>query len=216
MTRKIIKMCDPKDCMVIGIGRSPTPLIATLQNLHSNYASSIPLSNFRYNESNPLSKEDSQKLFLHFSNFLPNETVRNGRKLMIIDYSLSGASIESAKDYFLKYYSHQKGPQTGAMPVVESTAIATSAFNSGARRLRADQVIIIPTDSDLAHHFVDGKFDACAEYGKFTVTVDPLPSLLEKNPLFLNYKKKLKKQLSISACSIPTVLRMKRGGKIVE
>ena len=49
ISKQIMEDCPPKSCVVIGVGRSPSPILAFLEQYEEGYAHPLPLSNFRHN-----------------------------------------------------------------------------------------------------------------------------------------------------------------------
>ena len=200
VSKEIKKICNPDDCILIGIGRSPTPLIAHLQNKYHDYAWSMPLSNFRYSDKEPIKEKDYEKLFSHFSHFLPNLRAVHKRRIMLLDYTLSGLSLESTKLYVTKFYKQLGKNAISPAPSIQSLALAAEGFNSPNRRSRVDQVIVVSTDSQLEKGFMKQEFDSCAPYGKFDITVDPLPWVHIENPSYGTFKASLKHYSRVGVC----------------
>ena len=44
VTLEILKRCPPSECLYVGIGRSPTPIISFLQNVPHAIAVTVPFS----------------------------------------------------------------------------------------------------------------------------------------------------------------------------
>src|SRR5580704_10283981 len=97
--------CPKKTCVVIGIGRSPTPIIAYLQAHDQTSALNLPLSDFK---KIGLSEDLERRLFDHFDKFLDPQTYLLGKdKIIVLDFALRGHSIISAAYYIRKYLDQQ-------------------------------------------------------------------------------------------------------------
>jgi hypothetical protein len=113
VTAKILEYCPPQDCVVVGIGRSPTPFTAVIEAIN-NDVMLIPLSNFRYalihddstDEYIPfLNKKERDRLYDHFDKYIINDQKLAGRKVKLLDFSISGRSIFGAQTYIDNYFT---------------------------------------------------------------------------------------------------------------
>ena len=97
--------CAPPDCIIIALGRSPTPVFDYLQFRYPGSVVGLPLSGFRYSQSNPdeqLTKLEENKLFAHFDSVF-EEKLTSAKRVVIMDYSISGQSALSSTEYIEKY-----------------------------------------------------------------------------------------------------------------
>lgn len=107
------------DFQIIGIGQSPSWLIASLQAQRKDYAFNLPLSNFRplvrINDAvinsdikfplpQILTREEELRLYDQFDKFIPP----SDKPLLLIDYSTTGATLVSVY-YFLAKYLQELG-----------------------------------------------------------------------------------------------------------
>jgi hypothetical protein len=197
------KICPPQDCAVIGLGRSPTPFMAALQAQHADYAWNMPLSNFRYDVAGlkPLKPEIEQKLFQHFERFLPPTHELKGRNLLVIDYSMSGDSIASAKKYLDKYFAARSSTSNEGEPPAEVQALAfvkDDPRNNKYWDESLNQFILLNPQGELAHLIVKQKFDTYAQYGSFDVQRQDSPQVNKTGyyPIIIEEFKKLRARLS--------------------
>lgn len=113
LSKKVLSLFPRDKYLILGIGRSPTPLQAYFDVTEPGYFSTLPLSNFNHyhpgNEEHAdpslweLTVADKQKLFRHFDKFIPSEKSLAGRTLVTIDYSNQGSSVISSNQYISKY-----------------------------------------------------------------------------------------------------------------
>ncbi len=110
----ILKACPPEDCVPIGLGRSPSSVMAALSIL-SDDIYGLPLSNFRYNlkengalPHRHLPEKYEERFSKHLKRFLPTQDVLKGRRVLLIDYSLGGSSLFSAETYIRTYFNKIK------------------------------------------------------------------------------------------------------------
>lgn len=111
--KNILKSFPKDEYAYIGVGRSPTPVIAYLQTESNVLAKNLPLSDFRFNIPRlsgrpylPLKDFEIIDLFKHFDQFLPNQVEMNGKtKMLLIDFIFTGSTLVSAAvhvDMYLK------------------------------------------------------------------------------------------------------------------
>ncbi len=91
----------------VGIGRSPTPIIAYFQSISNELATNFPISNFRYHPSSragELTENNEKYLNRYFRDklgFLSGQE----KEIVFIDFSVSGQSLISLKYYYDKFQS---------------------------------------------------------------------------------------------------------------
>jgi hypothetical protein len=92
----ILNRFKDKNVLFVGVGRSPAPIIAYLQlMLGRNSAFNFPFSRNYSLHKTELSKFDSQ-INSHFQKYFTLERLKDDRTLVLIDYTLSGMSIDTA------------------------------------------------------------------------------------------------------------------------
>lgn len=118
LCQQIIHYFPPDQYFYIGIGRSPSAIIAWLQaNYGNSAATQIPLSGFHLcpaddeghiREPQFPSEDAAAKLFHHFDNYLRAE-VASDRRWLVIDVVMSGNSLKSAAYALTEYlYAHDQ------------------------------------------------------------------------------------------------------------
>ncbi|MFL5813036.1 MAG: hypothetical protein ACJ763_05615 [Bdellovibrionia bacterium] len=105
---EIAKLHPPEESYYIGIGGSPTPVIALMQEAGLS-AANVPAS--RSGALVGVAKNNAQyheNLFRHLDQFIPKPEVLGNRKLVVMDFTYSGASLMNFKDA-LEYYFKERG-----------------------------------------------------------------------------------------------------------
>jgi hypothetical protein len=103
---------DPKFHIFIGIGRSPTPIIAFMQAASQDVVSiNLPLKNIRGFKLGGVNRLERPQMFnaaaierldQHFDHFLPQDL--QNKKIIVIDYADTGASLDIASQEIRRYY----------------------------------------------------------------------------------------------------------------
>ena len=120
---KLLSRYAKSECLFIGIGRSPTPIIGYFQETRSAFAMNLPLSRFRNRPGNKvrcsnkvqsaryqaLNAAELKALYLHFDRFfLFNSRAWSSKRWLLIDFSQTGDTLVSAFDYLSAYLRHRK------------------------------------------------------------------------------------------------------------
>jgi pyrimidine operon attenuation protein/uracil phosphoribosyltransferase len=117
-------LCPMENCVVIGIGRSPTAIAAYLQLKHqklgmTSHVWNVPLTLFRHgitHENQKLNLEMETKLFSHFDIYFPSKVELKGRtKILLIDYAITGETLVAARDSIAKYLNSRYGHEAQAI-----------------------------------------------------------------------------------------------------
>ncbi len=144
---RVLERC-PQSCLVVGIGRSPTPVTVFIENYEPGRAINLPLSNFRhhpeadvifpepYNDANfadtfrPLTKTEESTVFQHVDEHLLKRLRPEHKEILLLDVSEVGASLFSAERYIRKFFQ-ARGIRIG----VRSFAFTTPFFRSRLREM---------------------------------------------------------------------------------
>jgi hypothetical protein len=172
----------------LGVGRSPTPIIAFLQNyLGHEHASNLPLSNFRAISQGkppsisddlwgtkgklyaPVTHDEELRLFRHFDIFFPKDPEIQNKKVLLIDYVTYGGSIIAAKQA-LRSYLKARG---------RNCKLEILVLSQRNRRLLIEEIekwahsklnfIEFKSDNKLVQRFFNEHYDSLAEYPTFIV-----------------------------------------------
>jgi hypothetical protein len=163
----IIRQYPPDRFHYVGIGQSPTPIIAILQNL-SLGATNVPLSDIETHMRRILDKRAPDKamkamLYEHFGRFLPADEKLGGRQILVMDVSGigGGEGISSAK-WALATYAHE----TSRAFSVRSLALSMSYIGPEFRPLIDDELSLQPFGRVKSKMF-GSLYKPYSQYGKF-------------------------------------------------
>jgi hypothetical protein len=182
VVERILTRYPPDRFIILGLGRSPTPLTAYLQasdleraisatsstrvaSLVGMLATStfnLPLSNFRYGRKEYPPLTDLKRLeilYSHFDRYIPESKYTESRNFLLIDFCQSGNSLMAASDYVTRYLRLRGREET-------VTPLCIQAFNRGGQ---AD-VVRISRDTFLYQAMMDQDYDYFSEFGKFDIT----------------------------------------------
>lgn len=108
LVTEITHRFPPDQYYYVGVGRSPTPIIALLQELGLD-ALNLPLTQLNSHAANvdrrfpagfePLKPREQERLFEHFERFLPTPQQLKGRRILLIDYTINGFGLRNARSY---------------------------------------------------------------------------------------------------------------------
>lgn len=204
----VLRECPPKDCVVIGIGRSPTPILAFLQDLHEekleNHAINIPLSSFRFSTLPiperyimPLDDSSEKKLFAHFDSLLTDSSRFAGKRVMLVDYTQSGESLFSAQKYFEKYFrSREVNVDVEPLALVHKNNRDRVTARAKSFDVQTKMLDISRFERFNANMRLE-RYDKLSEYKRYKVT-GPMPYWLDKpkrNKEYLSLKNSIMKRI---------------------
>lgn len=111
--KTILQRYSYKTHIFIGLGKSPTPIMAMMQAISSDVeVYNLPLSNMRgfkpggvnrYGKVQLYSIERLARLYEHFDHFLPQNLA--GKRLVVIDFADTGATLDLAVKAIRHYYA---------------------------------------------------------------------------------------------------------------
>lgn len=206
LAEKIKSACPPEECLVVGIGRSPTPVTTLLKMERDHYAWTVPLSSFRYGIGpfKPALQDDQKMvLFEHFDKYFPKPEERRGRRILLVDLITSGDSLAAARNYAQEYLNLGQGKvtlKTGAISLMKASG---ESFNF-------DHYWILPLGPLYSHLSVQ-YFDDWAEFKNYSLEANPAGFDLRNEKKYEEFvaamkKAKLKNDvlaLSVTSNSLP-------------
>jgi hypothetical protein len=214
IAREIRNLYPDRAHIYIGLGRSPTPFMAYLKVLGLRNVFNVPLSSMRSHpnrENMPhasgrryekaLGPALQERLWEHFERFLPPGEMLEGRKIVLIDYAQSGASLVSAQQYISEFYARQGfDVEVIALPIVDQ---AFSNMLVGA----LTSVPQISVESQALKNNLQNEFyDRLSEFGKYDLRKTQRAAV-EPNEgyaaLMAEYAKRLQLQRSQSNSTAP-------------
>ncbi|MCW7538019.1 hypothetical protein OOT46_09175 [Aquabacterium sp. A7-Y] len=118
LSEKIVDKFPPNRFSYVGLGRSPTAVIASLQNARLR-GQIVPLSSFRPAHSVPsitdevlmskdaerLTPQQRERLFAHFESNFPKRPERN--EVLLIDYTQSAKSLVAGQEQLQAFFQHK-------------------------------------------------------------------------------------------------------------
>ena len=179
---RVLKECPPQTCVPIGLGRSPSSVLAVLSILLDD-AYQLPLSNFRYNlkengafPNKVLSFEREERLHNHLSEFLPSEEALKGRKVLLIDYSLGGSSLFAAETYIRRYLKKvNQQTQIASFMMLRRYTDNLEIINSVAHdqyKIKAFTAFDMSKYPVVDSYLLSSSLDQFSLYGSFDLKVD--------------------------------------------
>ena len=170
---RLVSEYPPPHYLYVGVGRSPTPLIAFLQAIDSKVAINFPLSFFRKDaERDYIGEKNLKILHRHFEEFFGRYR-KKGKVIVFIDYVISGATLFSVQ----KHYQNFSNKDTS---YPRSLSVGLSEIGVDIPIFFRDSHIPAPRMFHLGSDFVDSMRDqdwkSMAEYERADLTT------LKKHP----------------------------------
>ncbi|MBN8541239.1 MAG: hypothetical protein J0L82_12680 [Deltaproteobacteria bacterium] len=170
----LMERFPPDKYVYVGIGKSPTPIIAFIKAIGgAEAAQSLPLTgigphgSFKKNEPQSIAK-----LHQHLSEFLPNIENLGGKKLVILDFADSATSLEFAaqeiRNFLDASYPQQK---------IELEVVGIPNWFS-AKRLRTKGFHVLKVNRDLRRSLTNHEYKSLHEFEDY----DDSPSSPYKRP----------------------------------
>lgn len=186
ITLQITNQFPSEEYVYVGLGQSPTPILAYLKASGIEDAVNLPLSDFRSYPGSAnmpfpyltLFHSWEDKLFNHFNRFLPSKTELRGKKVLIIDYAQTGESLGAAKSYLSNYYE-----SLGLNDLVTAVAI-TGHSNKLVPDLADEFIITLNLLSAVKLSMRFESYERFSEFGEFNL-VEHSSLSLKQNPLYL-------------------------------
>lgn len=183
VSQRVLELCPPATCLLIGLGRSPTPIIADLQLREEGYAFNLPLSAFRNHPQGdkislppaleqlepmiqPLSPQAQADFFRHLARFTPGKTVRRNRRIMVLDYSQSGLSLFAFQSYLRRYLASAGGvpPEVGVIALSPKNRLERVSEVSAVFDVKGLEIIVRDSASSLMTYLRNQVFDDLSEF----------------------------------------------------
>lgn len=209
----ILRQFPPGKNIYLGIGRSPTPLLALFKEMGVQ-ALNLPLSHMRNHplprgsttevslskrilralqlilpeRLEPLTSDEESRLFEHFDKFLPPASELSNKTLVLIDYVQTGDSMIAASEYILRYYM-----ETYAASIqIEMVGLASPTHTRSAGMDTATIINMDPKGA-LLDAFESQAFDRYGQFGQFQVS--GVRNRNDLNPLYAFLVNKIREKL---------------------
>jgi hypothetical protein len=192
ITKRLSSAYPSDKYIFVAIGRSPTPIMAMLAAFGHKDLYMVPFSNtrnhpdiswienynFRTSTDGALRPRIEAQLFEHFARFLPTKEVVGERKLLLLDFVQSGASLASADAYILKYFEKNN------IKLVTEKLILSDVDSS---HKQVDAIARLPQFDMFHSPFLmslrRSAYEPYSEFGRYNVQKDHSPDL-SRNPLY--------------------------------
>lgn len=147
----------PRDqYLYLGIGSSPTPVIAYLKTENETMVRNLPLASFRYGVSRSpeftgaqLSRASEDLLYTYMDYFIPNVSELGERKnILLIDFAFRGTTLVSAEIYLNRYLkSRGRNIQTQTLGITQALKAAEMKKRSNFSEFQKMDLFILPSNS---------------------------------------------------------------------
>lgn len=157
----------------IGVGRSPTSLLAFLRAIAGDsIASTIPLSAMKeFEDPGKITEARAAWLKIHFRHFLPKPAEFAGKDLVIVDFAGSGLGLLHSLLQIQKFYAEEYGIDSSRIK-----GLGLTDYASGRTRLKNAGIAYIQIeDSDYADHLRDRFYAGNSEFDAVEVPEVPGP-----------------------------------------
>ncbi len=190
---EILRRFPPDQYYLVGLGRSPAPVMAFLEEYGIKEQTTVPISHLK-DYAKVSFPEGDAKLRTHFRKFLPTEAELHGRKVLLIDYVHTGDSLAKAAELIQEIF-----PSTG----IEAFALGHTPFQPKLR-IPFHRSFEQP-DDEFTELFRRQKFDRWAKYKEyeapFTANGDSQPAKFNSDYRHLEtaIKKEMEKDETLRA-----------------
>ncbi len=167
LVKQIVKSFPPDQYIYIGVGGSPTPILALIEAaLGPQAVVHLPLRNTKaarvVSERSRVGRENFlANLSQHLKHFLPRSVLGN-KKILLIDYSATGGGLLDALE-IVRSFIEERDPRR----VVEAAAIPVDDIFV-AERLKTHGVASLRTNFLMLNRFANQEFDLFRKYPSFT------------------------------------------------
>lgn len=104
---EITEKFPPGRSVYIGVGQSPSLLMAALDSFTGVVVVNLPLTAFRY-QIDMLNEVQKARLFRHFKYFLPKKDFLANKNLVLIDYAHEGETIISVTNFMKSFLDEER------------------------------------------------------------------------------------------------------------
>jgi hypothetical protein len=199
---KAIMTRFPQDkYFVIGIGRSPTLLMAYYSLVAPDYTAQVPLTHFKYSTAfaGPLTESEERVLFQHFDQFIPDAKLINGKQILLLDFVENGHSLIAAAKYLNKYFAEKGVQQPEVLAMISSEGskadLIALAKTNGVQR---PYTLILDHSSYLTQSLHYQMYDEQAKFGAYDIKK---PSQIKINPEYEKLRAQIFQEIKAPACS---------------
>lgn len=167
--KNVAEQVSEPHSIIIGSGRSPTPIITYLQ-LSGEKAFNLPFSHYRqYDPSEAFLDRVATRIDEHFDRFLPSPEILGDRKIIVTDFSVTSDSLITVA-YHLRRYLRSKGLNNEVEAVAMCASEHREKILENAKRWGTRIRTIIP-GRNLLNNFQFSIYDSFAKYSPFDPNV---------------------------------------------
>lgn len=180
---------DPKNHIFVGIGKSPTPIIALMQAISSEVeALNLPLSNIRgfkpgglnrYNYPQEYNPQLVARLYQHFDHFLPQQV--NGKRIIVIDFADTGETLIRSVEEIRRYYAYNNPSQ-----VKRIIGLGLVDSSRTEERLLSKRYHTLRLHANLGSAMIYHKYKRLAQYENFDLQYLDMSQPYIKTPIRSN------------------------------
>jgi hypothetical protein len=159
---ELMEQFPPENYWYVGVGRSPTPLMAFFENLGIKSLTTLPLSGMgSFDEPKNMSQIEIQaRLEMHLREMLPTSTELQGRKILLIDYASRGDGIIHALREVRSFVGTNR-------PGVEVQAVGLTTLSTTGQRLSIEGIHPLHVDAYLRGNLVHDTYKVFSKFGSW-------------------------------------------------
>jgi hypothetical protein len=185
IAEEIVQKYPPSEFVYVGVGRSPTPVTAYLKEAYPGSAVNVPFS--RPSQTNVVTKEELQaRVRALFDRFLKNEGVlKQGKKILLIDFSYHGQSLNMVNQFLNWYLKDQGQEQLKGYALAMVGASDVKNIERIQRMPSGRNMKIFHLNHERKWGFFSSQYDPWAEYPSLDITDRSLSiESIKKNPRY--------------------------------
>jgi hypothetical protein len=169
---------DCHDCLIFGIGRSPTAITTYLELVAPETSGVLPLSGI---SEDSLGKHADSAFLRYLDNYLPPPAIIKSHKtLVLVDYASTGTSLETVRDGIRRYFIARAIP----------CEVKTAAISFGAKP-GFDWVFTRDQFPRIIDPLSGHGFDRYAKFSQFRLHLDQVPALNPEHARFRDWMAQL-------------------------
>ena len=167
ITERIIRIYPPDKYHYVFVGRS-LALIKALMDSKGIANTGLPFrgKSFDLSFSAANAQEVAVLIQTHLNEHLPKPSKRQGKELVLLDFTLSGAGLYTAQKVLDWYYGHHE--RLNLLRVTTNSFSLSSVTPAFLNRYH-NKSIRISSDTMFAKHLLNSNFDSYAGYGTFNI-----------------------------------------------
>lgn len=168
ITQRILKTYPPERYHYIFVGRSLTLIKVIMDSMGvSNTGLPFRGKTFDLTFSSADARNNADLIKAHLDKHLPRASERNGKELVLLDYTNSGAGLNTAQKVLDWYYGYKE--RLNLLRVTTNPLSLSSVTPSFLNQYHSKS-IRISAESMFARHLLNSNFDAYAGYGTFNIS----------------------------------------------